>query len=241
MGILNITPDSFHDGGAYASPEKAIARAVAMQDEGADILDIGAQSTRPGGSVLSAAEELRRLLPVLELLMEHINIPVSIDTFYPEVAEQALKRGVQIVNDVSGRATEAMAQVVKTQVAGWILMHNNGGADAMPSYKPDVVTVVAKALREMTKQAMAYGIEASQLCVDPGIGFGKTLEDNVLLLANGAQLKIPGMAYLVGASRKRVTGGTLEGTLAANALALQGGANILRVHDVKKAMRQILP
>ena len=237
MGILNITPDSFYE--SFASPEKAIARAIEIQDEGADILDIGAQSTGPGSHRITAREELYRLLPVLEALLRHIKIPISIDTFYPEVAARALSLGARIVNDVSGAVAPEMARAVKSYGAGWILMHNQGGADAAPAYLPDVVTVVAKALRDMAAQAQACGIEAARICVDPGIGFGKTQEDNALLLAHTAQLKIPGMAYLVGASRKRVTGGTLAGALAANALALRGGADILRVHDVKETVRQI--
>lgn len=241
MGILNITPDSFYDGGAYLSPEAALARALEIQAEGADILDVGAQSTKPGSRPISPREELSRLLPVLDTLMQHIKIPVSVDTFYPEVAEPALRRGVRIVNDVSGIVTQEMARMVKSHGAGWILMHNGGGADAMPDYRPDVVTVVANALRKMAEQAMAFGLEPSQLCVDPGIGFGKKHEDNRLLLAHSAQLRIPCMAYLVGASRKRVTGKTPEGTIAAHALALRGGATILRVHDVKEAARQIMP
>jgi len=241
MGILNITPDSFYDGGAYVSPEKAVARAMEIQAEGADILDIGAQSTGPGSKVISAVEELTRLLPVLDKLMRHIKIPVSIDTFYPEVAEQALQRGAKIINDVSGVVKSEMACVVKFHGAGWILMHNGGGADAMPVYKPDVISAVGRTLREMAGQAMAFGLEAAQLCMDPGIGFGKTKKDNLLLLANSAQLKIPGMAYLVGASRKRVAGKTLAGTMAAHEMALHGGAVILRVHDVRETRRQIMP
>ena len=148
--------------------------------------------------------------------------------------------GAKIINDVSGIVSEEMAQVVKDHGAGWILMHNAGGADAAQDYQPDVVTVVSKALRGMTEEAQAFGLEQTQLCVDPGIGFGKTREDDLALLAHTAQLKIPGVAYLIGASRKRVTAmagedGRLFGTIAAHTAAQLGGATILRVHDVKEA------
>ena len=240
MGILNVTPDSFYDGGAYDSPEAALARAMEMQAEGADILDIGAQSTRPGGTPISAEEELERLLPMLEIILRQVSIPVSIDTYHPETARQALACGAQIINDVSGIVSEKMAHVIKDHGAGWVLMHNAGGADAAPVYRPNVAAVVGKALRDMTEQAQAFGLEQTQLCVDPGIGFGKTREDDLALLAHTARLKIPGMAYLIGASRKRVTAmagedGRLPGTIAAHTAAQLGGATILRVHDVKEA------
>ena len=240
MGILNVTPDSFYDGGAYGSPEAALARAMEMQAEGADILDIGAQSTRPGSTPLSAGEELERLLPALELILRRVSIPVSVDTYHPETARQALAHGARIINDVSGVVSEEMARTVKDHGAGWILMHNAGGADAVPEYQPDVVTVVEKALWDMTEQALAFGLQQTQLCVDPGIGFGKTREDDLALLAHTARLRISGVAYLVGASRKRVTamageGDRLSGTIAAHTAAQLGGATILRAHDVKEA------
>jgi len=240
MGILNVTPDSFYDGGAYGSPEAALARAMEMQAEGADILDIGAQSTRPGSKPISAEEELERLLPALEAIMRQMSIPVSVDTYHPETARQALACGAQIINDVSGIVSEKMARAVKDYGAGWILMHNAGGADAVPDYRPDVVTVAGNALREMVKQAQAFGLEQTQLCIDPGIGFGKTREDDLALLAHTVRLRIPGVAYLVGASRKRVTAlagedGRLPATIAAHTAAQLGGATILRVHDVKEA------
>ena len=241
MGILNITPDSFFDGDVYASPELALKRALDMQTQGVDIIDIGGQSTRPGAVPVPPAEELRRLLPVLEALAGQVSIPVSVDTFCPEVAEQALAQGAVMVNDVSGEVSAEMAEVVRRHNAGWVLMHNGGGADAVNDYRPDVVTCVRQRLMEMTEQAMRLGIAREKLCVDPGIGFGKTRDDNIRLLASVRELKLEGVALLVGASRKRVTGEDvppkerLGGTIAAHTVAQLGGADILRAHDVREA------
>ena len=238
MAILNITPDSFFDGDVYFSPALAIARALELEAQGADIIDLGAQSTRPGAVPLPPEEELRRLLPVLEAVARRVNVPLSVDTFYPEVAEQALERGAAIVNDVSGSVTAEMAQVMRRHGAGWVLMHSGGGADAVNDYQPDVVTCVRQRLIDMTRQAMAFGLAEAQLCVDPGIGFGKSREDNLRLLANAQKIKPEGIALLVGASRKRVTGENvppserLGGTIAAHVIAQLNGADILRVHDV---------
>ena len=242
MGILNVTPDSFSDGGMYDSVDATVARALQIQEEGAGILDIGAQSTRPGHTPVSTQEELRRLLPVLQALRGKLSIPISIDTYSPKVAKAALDLGAAIINDVSGTAAREMAEVVLEYGAGWILMHNGGGADAAPHYVPDVVTAVRAALEKLVGQAMAYGLQKSQLCVDPGIGFGKSQEDNLKLLANTPRLKLPGVAYLVGASRKRVISyaggdGSPSGTIAAHTIAQLGGADILRTHDVKEAVQ----
>ncbi|MDR2686987.1 MAG: dihydropteroate synthase [Oscillospiraceae bacterium] len=245
MAILNVTPDSFSDGGKYFSPEAAIARAFELERDGADILDIGAQSTRPGCGAVPPAEELRRLRPVLEGLRGRLGIPLSVDTFYPEVAEEALGLGAVIVNDVSGSVTEEMAGVVRARGACWALTHNRGGADARPHYG-DVVGEVRAALEELAARAMALGVPKERLWLDPGIGFGKSGEDNLRLLANLARVKVPGFALLAGVSRKRVTGGSEAGTAAAQAVAQMGGADALRTHDVVAArqaanfMRNIL-
>jgi len=234
MAILNVTPDSFSDGGLYFAPEDAIARALELERDGADILDIGAQSTRPGCQVISPAEELRRLRPVLEGLRGKLGIPISVDTFYPEVAREALKLGAGIVNDVSGVVNEEMAGIVKSHGATWVLMHNQNGADFEGQYE-DVVRDVREALENMAARAMALGIEKERLWLDPGIGFGKAQEDNLRLLANLEQAKVPGFPLLVGVSRKRLTGGALAGTLAAQTVAQWGGVDILRTHDVVQA------
>jgi dihydropteroate synthase len=236
MGILNVTPDSFSDGGRYLAPAAAVERALQIQAEGADLLDIGGQSTRPGHVPVCAAEELRRLRPVLEDLRGKLTIPVSVDTYYPEVADAALQWGACMVNDVSGTATAEMAAVVKRHGAGWILMHNGGGADAAQEYRPDAVTAVRAALQALAAQAMALGIPQAAICLDPGIGFGKTMEDNLRLLACTAQVRAPGFAYLVGASRKRAAGGSDAATIALHSTAQWQGANILRVHAVREAV-----
>jgi len=234
MAILNVTPDSFSDGGLYFAPEDAIARALELERQGADILDVGAQSTRPGCVAVSPAEELRRLLPVLEGLRGKLGIPISIDTFYPEVAEEALRLGASIINDVSGIAREEMAAAVKSHGARWVLMHNQNGADFEGQYE-DVVKEVREALEQMAAKAMALGLEKQQLILDPGIGFGKCYDDNLRLLANLEQVQVPGFPLLAGVSRKRVTGGSQAATLAAQAIAQCGGADILRTHDVVEA------
>jgi len=242
MSIINVTPDSFYDGNINFSPDHAIAAALQAQADGAHIIDLGAHSTRPGSMPVPPDEELRRLLPVLTALRGKLHVPMSVDTFYPEVAAQALQHGAAIINDVSGHVTASMAAVVREHGAGWVLMHNGGGANATPTYTPDVVTCVRDALAKMACQAEQFGILRPQLCVDPGIGFGKTQPDNLRLLASIAKLKIDGVATLVGASRKRVTGEhlppseRLPATIAAHTIAQLGGANILRVHDVKEAV-----
>jgi len=238
MAILNVTPDSFSDGGKYFAPEDAIARALELEREGADILDIGAQSTRPGCEAISPEEEWRRLRPVLEGIQGKIGIPVSIDTFYPEVAEEALQLGAQIINDVSGTVSAEMAGAVRQYGAAWVLMHNQGGADAAPAYA-DVVEDVRASLEKMAEQAIALGIKKERIRLDPGIGFGKSREDDLRLLANLEQVKVPGFPMLVGVSRKRVTGGAGAGTIAAQTLAQWGGADILRTHDVSGARQAV--
>jgi len=234
MAILNVTPDSFSDGGLYFAPDAAIARALELERQGADILDIGAQSTRPGCAAVSPEEELRRLRPVLEGLRGKLGIPVSIDTFYPEVAEDALNLGASIINDVSGIVRGEMAALVKSHGARWVLMHNQNGADFEGKYD-DVVSEVREALEELARQAMALGLEKQQLILDPGIGFGKCYDDNLRLLANLERVKPPGFPLLVGVSRKRVTGGSQAATLAAQIIAQCGGVDILRTHDVVEA------
>jgi dihydropteroate synthase len=241
MAIINVTPDSFYDGNVNFSPEQAVAAALQAQADGAHIIDLGAHSTRPGSVPVPPAEELHRLLPVLVQLQGKLHVPISVDTFYPEVAAQVLANGAAIINDVSGKVTAEMAVIVRQHGAGWVLMHNGGGADATPTYAPDVVTCVASELAAMVQQAEQLGVTKAQLCIDPGIGFGKTQEDNLRLLANIAKIAISDAAMLVGASRKRVMGEHLPpserlyATLSAHTIAQLGGANILRVHDVKEA------
>ncbi|MDQ5984050.1 MAG: Dihydropteroate synthase [Eubacteriales bacterium SKADARSKE-1] len=233
MGILNVTPDSFSDGGKWESPDKAIFHALEMQKFGADIIDIGAQSTRPGYEEISADEELQRLLPVLKALQNKINVPISIDTYYPRVAKEALQLGASIINDVTGFKNEEMLSVVLKSDCGLIVMHNEG-IDSMKAF-----------FENFLEKAKQYKIEKSRVCFDPGIGFGKTYEENLLCIKNLADLKVKDYAILMGLSKKRFIGRAsdevpinerLFGTIAADTVAIINGADIIRVHDVKEAV-----
>jgi len=248
MGILNVTPDSFSDGGRFLSPDAAVERALAMEKEGADIIDVGGESARPGADPVPVKEELRRVLPVLERLRGKLRIPISIDTTKAEVAEAALRAGASIVNDISAlRFDPAMASLVAKFGAGLVLMHMLGTPKTMqqaPHYE-DVVTEVRDFLAERAQYAQSQGIPREAIAVDPGIGFGKTVEHNLELLRRLPELVELGFPVLVGPSRKSFIGAILglgveerlEGTLAACAVAVVRGADILRVHDVKEVRR----
>lgn len=244
MGILNLTPDSFSDGGQWDTTEKAVAHALQMEADGADIIDIGAQSTRPGHAQISAEEEWLRLKPVLCALQTRIQTPVSVDTYYPAVAQRALAEGAVIINDVSGWFNPEMAKLIAAADAGWVVMHTGGGtADVIASPHMDIVAGVNAFFADCLSKCEAYGIRQSQLCLDMGIGFGKTYEQNLALLRQHALLCHPHNALLTGLSRKRVVGQAtgiklpaerLPGNLAAHTCAIAGGTDILRVHDVKE-------
>ena len=234
MGILNVTPDSFSDGGKWFNAADAVAHAMQMQADGADIIDIGAQSTRPGCVKITAAEELKRLLPVLSILRGKIRVPISVDTFYPKVAKEALNHGVNIINDVTGFKDSEMMKIACQSDCGCIVMHDGPNKQMRGFFEAE--------LEEMLKR----GISKERICFDPGIGFGKTYEENLSVVRNLKSYSIDGCAVLVGASRKRVIGAPCEnppfeerlpGTIAAHTIALIGGANILRVHDVKAAVQ----
>lgn len=240
MGIINVTPDSFSDGGDRFSANNAIAAAVRMEKEGADILDIGGQSTRPGHTVITPMEEWERLAAVLPKLLDKTNLPVSVDTFYPEVAKRALDLGCHIINDVSGVVSKEMADVVKKYNAGWILMH----ADEV--HGDFVCDTVKSSLLDMRNTAIEYGVDTDYICLDPGIGFGKTMKQNMELIAGTSRVKLPDNAYLLGCSRKRVIAEMVgdippkqrdAGTHAADTIGILGGADILRVHDVFGALQ----
>lgn len=241
MGILNVTPDSFSDGGRYETPEEAVPRALAIQAQGADILDVGAQSTRPGHTPVTAQEEWARLEPVLLALRGRLSIPLSVDTYYPEVAVRALEAGAHIVNDVSGSLENGMPEVAARYGAALVMMHAGAGADDEGQEEP--VSAVRRYFEEALAQAARAGLPRESVCLDPGIGFGKPRTGDAALLARLPETLegLPETAVLVGASRKRVVGmwcgnppfsERLPGTLAAHTLAQWNGAHILRVHDV---------
>lgn len=245
MGILNFTPDSFSDAGEYFTVETALRRAKEMESQCADIIDLGACSTGPGKEQISEQIELGRVSQLLPVLKKAVSVPISIDTYRVSVARYALENGAKIVNDESGLFSEEMAQTVLEHNAGWIFMHTGGeSADGTAMYKNGVVSAVKESFLDFIEKAESFGIKRSSLCVDMGIGFGKTLEDNIELIKSASSLKIPGVALLTGLSRKRAIGymtGENEvknrdaGTVAANTVAIAGGTDIIRVHDVKSA------
>jgi len=241
MGILNVTPDSFSDGGHYMIPNRAVQHALEMQKQGADIIDIGAQSTRPGGTRISIEEELKRLLPVLELLQNELTIPISVDTFYSEVAAEALKYGASILNDVTGFDDPKMVAVAAKSDCGCIVMHHTDIGDS-----EDIITSMNRYFMNKIENLVQYGIKKDRICLDPGIGFGKTHEQNLQILANVGRLRVDGCALLIAASRKRVIGGEcgnppfeqrLAGTVAAHSIAVADGADMIRAHDVAEAVQ----
>lgn len=242
MGILNITPDSFSDGGVYGHDvSRAVERAKQMAQEGADIIDIGGESTRPGTEPVSAEEECRRVLPIIDALKGQITIPISIDTYKASVAEEALKRGATIVNDVSGLRDPDMATIVARYKASVVIMHMKGEPKTMqvsPIYT-DVVTDIRQFFQERVAIAKTAGVE--KIILDPGIGFGKTLEHNLGILARLEELCELGYPILVGPSRKSFIGQLTdlpvnereEGTIASVVVAALHGARIVRVHNVR--------
>ena len=246
MGILNVTPDSFSDGGRFFNAEKAVEHGRKMIAEGANIIDIGGESTRPGAEPVDEAEEKRRVIPVIEELARQGDALISIDTSKAGVAEAALKAGAKIVNDVSGgRGDAAMWAVAAEYHSGYILMHMQGTPPTMqlaPRYA-DVVSEVADFFRQQSERAIESGVDCMTLAFDPGIGFGKTLEHNLSLLRNLERLRLPGRPLVVGVSRKAFLGkisgnnGSVEQrlfpTVGFTSLLRFGGANVLRVHDVR--------
>jgi dihydropteroate synthase len=243
MGIVNVTPDSFFDGGRFCDPHRAVAHALRLVEEGADLLDIGAESTRPGALPVDVQEERRRLVPVVAAVAKAVSVPISVDTSKAEVARAAIDAGAIMVNDVTAlRGDSAMVDVVAQAGAGLVLMHMQGTPDTMqhaPRYD-DVVGEVAQFLAERVRFAIDHGVAKDRIVVDPGIGFGKTLGHNLDLLANLRVFTELGYPLLVGPSRKgfigQLTDQSVEergwGTAGVVALAVEQGANILRVHDV---------
>jgi dihydropteroate synthase len=247
MGVLNITPDSFSDGGKYADPDRAFARAVELEDEGADIIDIGAESTRPGSTRISEGEELRRLVPVLKRLKDQLNIPVSVDTYKAAVAEKALEHGAAIINDPSGLTWDpALARPVIQYDAGLVLNHMRGTPESWARLAPlkDVMGTILADLEAAVNRARRAGVEKERIVLDPGIGFGKRKEQNPEILARLGEFSRLLMPLLAGPSRKSFLAQSTEretefATAAAVAVCVLHGAHILRVHDVA-AMRPVV-
>ena len=246
MGVLNVTPDSFSDGGRYLRTEDAVRQGVRLAEEGADIVDVGGESTRPGSDPVSEQEELDRVAPVVEALAREVAARISIDTYKPRVAAECVARGATLVNDVTGLSDPEMIRVAKAGGAGVVVMHMRGRPKTMQQdvAYDDVVGEVRAFLAERAERARTAGID--EVIVDPGIGFGKTAEHNFELLARLEDLATLGYPVLVGPSRKAFLGSLasklppserLEGSLAAVALAAWNGASIVRVHDVLQAKR----
>lgn len=238
MGILNVTPDSFSDGGKYLDPTAALERALEMKAEGADLIDVGGQSTRPGYTAISPEEEWERIRDVLPALVKKTGLPISVDTFYPWVAQRALEAGASILNDVTGFGTEMLAVAAGSR-CGCVVMDpgTTGG---------DICARVRGFFLDWLEAAQRAGIARERLCFDPGVGFGKTVEENLDLIAHVERTKVEGCAFLMAASRKRVTGAfcgnppfeeRLPATLAAHTASILGGADLVRVHDVKEAVQ----
>jgi len=248
MGVLNVTPDSFSDGGKFFKVEDAVNQGMKMAEEGADIIDVGGESTRPGSDPVLIQEELCRVIPVIRSLFKNTDVPVSIDTYKAEVAEQALDAGAQMINDISAlRFDPEMKKVASEYKVPINLMHIKGTPKNMqknPWYE-DVISEITEYLNESIKIAKDAGIDPEKIIIDPGIGFGKRLEDNLNVLKNLKKLSILGCPILIGCSRKSFIGKILdlpveerlEGSLAALAVAVMNGANIVRVHDVKESRR----
>ncbi len=240
MGILNVTPDSFSDGGLFFSPDKAISRALEMVEEGADIIDVGAESTRPGSKSISLKEELDRLLPILRELLKKIDIPISVDTRKPEVAKICIEEGVEIINDVSGLKNDRMLELAISSKAAFVAMHMRGEPEYMHKLPPS--ENIIEEINEFFLKLLSVGELSGRLILDPGIGFGKNVDENLKILKFLDKLKIGECPLLVGVSRKSFLGNFLNrevserlpATISANLYSVVKGANILRVHDVRE-------
>lgn len=242
LGVLNVTPDSFSDGGKYADPDRAFARALELEEQGADVIDIGAESTRPGSARIAAAEELRRLIPVLKRLRGRLGVPISVDTYKAEVAERALEHGAEIINDPSGLTFEPqLARVVSNHDAGLILNHMRGRPETWAKLPPlpDVMGAIVRDLEATVNRVRRTGIDRARIVIDPGIGFGKRKEQNAEILARLRELARLELPLLVGPSRKSFLAQATEvetafATAAAVAAAVLAGAHMVRVHDVRE-------
>jgi len=247
MGVLNVTPDSFSDGGRYDDPDRAYVRAMELEDEGADIIDVGAESTRPGSPRVSEAEELRRLIPVLKRLRDRVNVPLSVDTWKSGVARKALELGVAVINDPSALTFDPEIPRVAAQAnAGLVLNHMRGTPETWSKLPPlkDALGAIATDLEACVHRAMRAGVERNRIVIDPGLGFGKRREQNTEILAQLSRLAALELPILVGPSRKSflVQPSELQtemATAAAVTAAILGGAHLVRVHDIQ-AMKPVV-
>lgn len=247
VAVLNVTPDSFSDGGKYQEPDRAFARAMELEEQGADLIDIGAESTKPGSARISVAEELRRLIPVLKRLNGRIRIPLSVDTYKAEVAERALDHGVEVINDPTGLTFEPqLAKVVVQYDAGVVLNHMRGRPETWAKLgpMPDVMGTIIRDLEATVSRARGAGVDHNRIAIDPGIGFGKRKEQNVEILARLPEMARLDLPVMVGPSRKAFLAKATEretqfATAAAVTVAALGGAHMVRVHDVLE-MRSVL-
>ncbi|MCK5553622.1 MAG: dihydropteroate synthase [Deltaproteobacteria bacterium] len=248
MGILNVTPDSFSDGGLYVDPHKAISHGIELASQGADIIDIGGESTRPGSKPLPVDEELRRVIPVIEALSAKVEIPISIDTYKSSIAEKALEAGAEMINDISGlKFDRKMANVAAKYGVPVVLMHIKGTPEVMQLdvHYDCLLSEIMEYLEQGIEIAEGAGIDPKLIIIDPGIGFGKSVEDNLKIIRHLAELKSLGKPILLGPSRKSFIGKILnapieqrdEGTLASISAAIMNGANIIRVHEVGPARK----
>ena len=253
MAILNITPDSFSDGGKFFSIDEALKQAGQLIEEGADILDIGGESTRPTSARVSIEEETRRVVPIIEAISKRFDIPISVDTSKAEVAQKAVEAGAEIINDISGlRFDERLAEVAAKTNSGLILMHLHGEFETMHKQMPveNILREVSESLKWSVEKANVYGVRKENIALDVGIGFSKTFEQNLELIAKLNQIcrEFSGFPILIGTSRKSFigkilgdvsTGERLQGSLASAAIAVWNGANIVRVHDVKATVEML--
>ncbi len=250
MGVVNITPDSFYDGGKFLSTDRAVERGLALVEQGADLIDLGGESSRPGAEPVSTCEELERVLPVLTAIRPQVTVPISVDTTKSEVAEKALQAGADIINDISAfRFDPQLPHVVAKWEAGIILMHMRGNPRNMQKLPPSgsILSEIRQDLRNAVETAFQHNIPGDKIALDPGIGFGKTLEDNLKILNRLRFLEGFTLPILVGVSRKSFLGAILElpvqrrllGTLASVAIAITRGAHMVRVHDVAEVLEVV--
>lgn len=250
MGILNVTRDSFYDGDRYNTLENAIDRALKMVEEGADIIDIGGESTRPGAYPVSETEEIKRVIPVIKILSKQIRKPISIDTYKAKVAEKAIDAGASIINDIGGLLVDKNMGVVAARAhVPVIIMHKKGTPRTMQRYpiRKNVLPEIMASLRKSISVAIDSGIDEGKIILDPGIGFGKTMQHNLEILKRLREFKSMGFPILIGTSRKKFIGTILDlpvqerlyGTLATIAVAVLNGAHIVRVHDVREAVQVV--